>query len=155
MTLTQKHVRDYVRALGGTFRKTEWGDYRLKFGDAEYHSDSLDDCVETARVMQGSNPARDYAETVLPETMITVRRLSTTPVLLDAWNGDTAFIDPHEHEVTLRNYDQWHTLVRWITHDPSGSKVLAAWNTLCSLPFGQESRVRFIGDRIIVEEKTA
>lgn len=69
--LTQAIVREYVRLLGGTFKKTEYGDYRLAFGShrsdsrEEYHASDLADIVGTARVMRGSHDNIDEAEALL------------------------------------------------------------------------------------------
>lgn len=57
MKLTQKIVREYVRMLGGTFRRDEWGDLIVRFGDDTYHTNDLQDALGTARCMKGSHPA--------------------------------------------------------------------------------------------------
>jgi hypothetical protein len=63
--LTQAITREYVRQLGGTFKKTEYGDFRLKFGEESYHANDLQDIVETARVMKGSHPNIESADEYL------------------------------------------------------------------------------------------
>lgn len=63
--LTQKIVREYVRILGGSFKRTEFDDFRLKFGQDEYFTNGLDDIIGTARVMQGSNGNIEQAEEYL------------------------------------------------------------------------------------------
>lgn len=67
MKLTQKVVREYVRILGGTFRRTPAGDLKVKFGEDEYFTDDLNDAIGTARIMKGSHPDIDRAEEYLRE----------------------------------------------------------------------------------------
>lgn len=51
--LTQKIAREYVRRLGGTFRATGFGDFRVRMGKSEndYFASDLDDAIMTARAM--------------------------------------------------------------------------------------------------------
>jgi len=67
--LTQGVVREYCRTLGGTFKHTQWDDYKVAFGQGdarqEYFCNDLLDCIETARVMKGSHPGIEQAEEYL------------------------------------------------------------------------------------------
>jgi len=64
--LTQAIAREYVRRLGGRLKRdTDWQEYILRFAEHDYHTDSLDDVIGTARAMQGSHPDIDQAEAYL------------------------------------------------------------------------------------------
>lgn len=65
MKLTQVVTREYVRLLGGTFKKNEYGDYRLKFGEQDYHAEDLLDIIGTARIMKGGHPNIEQADAYL------------------------------------------------------------------------------------------
>jgi hypothetical protein len=65
--LTQKIVREYIRILGGTFKRSTYGDVVVKFGDSEYFTDDLQDALGTARAMQGSHAEIQRAEQYLTD----------------------------------------------------------------------------------------
>ncbi len=63
--LTQKIVREYVRTVGGRFKRTLWDDYQLTVGADTYHANDLLDIIETTRVMCGSHPNIALADSLL------------------------------------------------------------------------------------------
>ena len=63
--LTQKLLREYVRQLGGTLKKTDYDDYVVKLGGCEYYTTDLDDVLGTARAIAGTHPDRAAAERLL------------------------------------------------------------------------------------------
>jgi hypothetical protein len=65
--LTQKIVREYIRILGGTFKRSPYGDLVVRFGDSEYFTDDLQDALGTARAMQGSHAEIQRAEQYLTD----------------------------------------------------------------------------------------
>ena len=68
--LTQKIVREYVRRLGGTFKKTDFDDYCVRLAGCEYFTDALDDVLGTARAMCGTHENIDAAEQYLKDAGI-------------------------------------------------------------------------------------
>lgn len=70
--LTQKIVREYVRRLGGTLKRTDYDDYCVKLAGCEYFTDALDDVLGTARAMCGTHPniadAEEYLKNALDFT---------------------------------------------------------------------------------------
>lgn len=69
LRLTQALVRQYVRLLGASFKRSQYGDYVLSFGTgdarSEYFSADLTDVIETARVMLGGHACFGQAENLL------------------------------------------------------------------------------------------
>ncbi len=63
--LTQAIVREFVRTLGGTFKRDAYGDLVVRFGEETYHTTDLEDALGTARCMKGSHPRIDDAEQFL------------------------------------------------------------------------------------------
>lgn len=75
--LTQAIVRDYLRHVGGKFRKDTFGDYRVTLDGAEYFTQDLDDAICTARVMAGGHPRFEDAEAMLRAMGIEVNDRAT------------------------------------------------------------------------------
>lgn len=71
--LTQAITREYIRRLGGKFRRDDYGDFRVKLDGAEYFCADLDDAIGTARVMAGGHKDFDEAEQYLKDEGIEVR----------------------------------------------------------------------------------
>ena len=65
--LTQAIAREYIRRLGGKFRRDQYGDYRVTLQGAEYYCQHLDDAAGTARIMAGSHQDFDRAEQYLKD----------------------------------------------------------------------------------------
>lgn len=60
--LTQLMVKDFIRTLGGTFRKDSYGDFIVRFGEDTYHTGDLEDALGTARCMKGGHEDIELAE---------------------------------------------------------------------------------------------
>jgi hypothetical protein len=70
--LTQSIVREYIRILGGTFRRDAWGDLIVRFGEDTYHTTDLQDALGTARCMKGGHPDIESAEQYLTAMGVTL-----------------------------------------------------------------------------------
>ena len=67
MKLTQSITREFIRRLGGTFRRDSAGDFRVSFNGSTYFAADLADAIGTARAMAGSHPNIESAEQFLAE----------------------------------------------------------------------------------------
>ena len=64
--LTLKLAKRFVAVLGGRIKHdTEWQEYVLHFTGMDYHTDSLEDVIGTARAYCGTHHDIDWAEAIL------------------------------------------------------------------------------------------